>query len=59
MPTAFTVAAEARVNVPPLGRTPHGAVQDVPGIMPSTGVEPSVVYQMLVLPWGTAWVLLV
>ena len=45
MPTAFTVAALVNVNVPPLAR--YFAVP-----LPGTGVDPSVVYQMLVFPCG-------
>jgi hypothetical protein len=47
MPTAFTVAGAVRTKVPPLER--YLAVPD-----PGTGVEPSVVYQMPVLPSGCA-----
>ena len=47
MPTAFTVAAADRVNVPPLAR--YFAVP-----LPGTGFDPSVVYQIPVLPCGTA-----
>ena len=47
MPTAFTVPAEASVNVPPLAR--YLAVPE-----PGTGVEPSVVYQIPVFPLGRA-----
>src|ERR1700733_10539818 len=45
MPTACTVAGPPSTNVPPLSSL--FAVPD-----PGTGVEPSVVYQMPVLPRG-------
>src|SRR5580704_15869402 len=45
MPTALTVAADCSEIVPPLAT--YCAVPD-----PGTGVEPSVVYQMPVLPRG-------
>jgi hypothetical protein len=45
MPTALTVAGAPSENVPPVAT--YFAVPD-----PGTGVEPSVVYQMPVLPNG-------
>ena len=47
MPTAFTVAAADSVKVPPLAR--YFAVP-----LPGTGFDPSVVYQIPVLPCGPA-----
>src|SRR5258708_20117956 len=47
MPTAFTVAGADSVKVPPLAR--YFAVP-----LPGTGFDPSVVYQIPVLPCGTA-----
>src|ERR1700733_5790671 len=46
MPTALTVAAEGKVKVPPLSN-----LLAVPE--PGVGVDPSVVYQIPVLPLGS------